>query len=464
MFMSDDVFLNNRKAKELYEKAKDLPIFDFHSHLNVKDMLDDQKYDNIGRLWLEGDHYKWRLMRASGVPEKYITGDASWHDKFIAFSGVISHMPGNPIYHWCHMELKKYFHIDKPLTPSNAEDIWKRASAFAETGAITARRLIDQSNVEVIFTTDDPADDLAGHDALAKDSSFQAKVRPTFRPDIACMGVARDDFSQYVKKVAIQAGKEVGSFVDWLAVLGSRVNYFYQKGCRVSDLSVSFMPETVYSVADAEIAFDRAMRGEDLEKRLETAYSYYMMVFFARQYAEKGMVMQLHLSSLRSGSERLLTLAGENCGNDSVGPSVSILALGKLLNEIDRQGGLPKIVVYTLNPANYYELATMIGNFQGDGIRGKLQLGAAWWFCDHLDGIREQMRVTAATGLLGSFLGMLTDSRSFSSFARHDYFRRILCSMLGEWVERGEFTDDEQILEDLIKGICLQNARDYFGI
>jgi len=464
MFMSDDAFLNSKKAKELYGKVKDLPIYDFHSHLSVQDILEDRKYDNIGQLWLEGDHYKWRLMRANGVPEEYVTGGTSWHDKFIAFAGVIPFMPGNPIYHWCHMELKKYFNIDTPLTPASAEDIWKLTSDFAATGAITARRLIAQSNVEVICTTDDPADDLAGHAAISQDPSFQTKVSPAFRPDIACTGIARSDFVEYTQKVAQQAGVEVKNFADWLNVLRTRVDYFYKMGCRISDLSATFIPESVFSEANATNAFDRAMRGEALDPTLEMDYIYYMMVFFARQYAEKGIVMQLHLSALRSVNSSLLSRVGENCGNDSVGPIVSIKALGSLFNEIDQQGGLPKTVVYTLNPTNYYEIATMIGNFQGDGIKGKFQLGAAWWYCDHLDGIREQMRVTAATGLLGRFVGMLTDSRSFSSYARHDYFRRILCSLIGEWVELGEFCDDEQILENLVKGISVQNARNYFGI
>ena len=402
------------------------------------------------------------------MPEELITGKASWHDKFLAFAGTMNAMPGNPLYAWAHMELKQYFGVAEPLSSATAEKIWRQTCAVAESGAISARRLIEGSKVEVIYTTNDPAEDLSAHQSLAKDRSFRTKVRPTFRPDIACMGIARPDFSSYVEKLGRAAGNEIRTFADWLAALEKRLDFFYENGCRIADLSVGAIPDTGLSETLARQAFEKAAAGGRPDPAQEDAYTFYMLVFFAKLYAAKGIAMQLHLSALRNCNTALYGRLGADCGVDSVGPAVSVRAFGRLLDTVERSGGLPRTLVYTLNPSSYYELATMIGNFQGGTgtaapVPGKMQLGAAWWFNDHLDGIREQLRISAAVGLLGRFPGMLTDSRSFSSYPRHDYFRRILCSVIGEWVERGEFTDDRKVLENLDRGICVQNARDYFG-
>ncbi len=458
-FLSDRVLLENDTAAALFEgTAKALPIYDYHCHLSPRMIYEDASYDNIGQLWLEGDHYKWRLMRAEGIDEALITGDASWKDKFFAFASAVPRMAGSPIYHWAHMELKACFGITTPINSRTAPSIWEETSRKMADGSFCARNLIHRFGVESICTTDDPVDTLIYHQKL-KDEGFDVKVRPTFRPDAAVCGVQREDFAEYVRKIGAVSGRETDSFDGWISALQQRMTFFGEVGCNMSDLSLGKIPEESGTFEQARQAFDLAMQGTCPNDRQADAYLDYMLRFFAREYQKRGWVMQLHLSAIRNNNKRLFAVTGPDSGLDSVGPAISVVSLSRLLNAIEEEGGLPKTIVYTLNPTAYYEIASMIGNFQGK-TPNRLMLGAAWWFCDHLDGIKEQLRITANTGLLGRFTGMLTDSRSFTSYARHEYFRRILCSVVGEWVEQGLY--DPQEAPKLIEDICINNAREYF--
>jgi len=454
-FMGENVFLTEKTARELYESVKGLPIIDYHCHLSPREIYEDRRFKDIGSLWLEGDHYKWRLMRAAGIDEEYITGKASFDEKFLAFAKVLPLSANNPVYHWAHMELKTYFGIDTPLNEDSAREILREANNLLEKEKITTRSLMKRSNVEVVCTTDDPFDSLEYHLAIAKEP-FGTRVRPAFRPDKAVGGLAKPFFADYVKEMT---GGSI-SFTDWLDALERRVNFFVSAGCRVSDLSLPVVPDTIGTYAQAEEAFDKAM-ALNPDSNAEKYYISFMVCHLARLYAGKGIVMQLHLSSVRNNSTRLFNLLGLDCGNDSVGHSLDISAFGRMLDNIEISGGLPKLIVYTLNQSNYYEITTMLGCFQGSS-GGMTQLGAAWWFCDHSDGIKEQMRVLSATGLLGKFNGMLTDSRSFTAYVRHDYFRRILCSFVGDFVVKGEY--DKKAAEKLVIAVSYENAKNYFAM
>jgi len=454
-FFGEDVFLSGEAAEKLYDLVKELPIIDYHCHLNPKDIYENKRFEDIGSLWLDGDHYKWRLMRAGGIDEEYITGKASNDEKFLAFAKVLPLAPGNPVYHWAHMELKTYFGINHPLNEDSAADILKAANSLMKKREITTQSLMKMSNVESVCTTDDPADSLEYHLAIMK-QPFGVDVRPSFRPDKAVGGIMQPFFPEYVKNLT----KGSRSFSEWLDTITERIDFFCTAGCRVSDLSISQIPATLGSYNQAKEAFDKAMSAQP-DKASESDYISFMVCFLAKKYAERDIVMQLHLSALRNNSSRLFTLLGSDCGNDSVGCSIDINSFGRLLNKIESDSGLPKLIIYTLNPSSYYEIATMLGCFQGSS-GGMAQLGAAWWFCDHTDGISEQMKVLSATGLLGKFNGMLTDSRSFTSYARHDFFRRILCSFVGEMVSRGEF--DLSAARKLVSAVSYQNAKNYFGI
>lgn len=454
-FFGDEFLLTSNDAKNLYDAIKDLPIIDYHCHLSPKEIWENRRFRDLGSLWLEGDHYKWRLMRAGGIDEEYITGNATYDEKFRAFAKILPLAAGNPVYHWAHMELKMFFGINKPLNEDTAIEILEEANSQMRRGQFTTRSLLKLSKVEVVCTTDDPVDSLEYHTALAKEP-FGISVRPTFRPDKAVVGINQSYFPEYVKKIT--NGSE--SFTDWLEALTRRLDFFCSTGCKISDLSLSKVPDKIGTYSQAEEAFEKAMSYKPLISG-ESEYTSFMISFMAKLYEERRIVMQLHLSALRNNSSRLYKLLGPDCGNDSVGGSVDIESFAKLLDNIELKSGLPKLIVYTLNPQDYYKLATMIGCFQGS-TKGNAQLGAAWWFCDHFDGIVEQMKVLSATGLLGRFNGMLTDSRSFTSYARHDFFRRILCSFIGEIVSRGEY--DASAAEKLVQDVSYRNAKEYFEV
>ncbi len=459
-FFDENVFLGNECAKTLYNEVKDLPIFDYHCHLSPKEIAEDRKFYNLGELWLEGDHYKWRLMRANGADESLVTGNAPYREKFKAFAEAAENAVGNAVYHWIHLELKKYFGITTPLNSETADEIWDITEKMMKDGSYSAKNLILNSNVEAVFTTDDPIDSLEYHKAI-KDSGFSVRVSPSFRPDMAVCGILKPDFTKYIEKAGALVGKSITSIDDMEEFLSDRIKFFADNGCKVSDISLTTLPSTLGTKKNADTALKTALSQGNVTDKMASDYTSYLLVYIAKEYAKNDIAQQLHMSALRNNNTNLFKKAGVDCGNDSVAKIADVDALHALLDAMAVNNGLPKTIVYTLNNANYYELATMIGNFWGEN-GGNLQLGAAWWFCDHLDGINEQLRTCSATGLLGRFNGMLTDSRSFTSYARHDYFRRILCTYIGGLVENGEF--ELGVAKKTVKNVSLENARKFFSI
>lgn len=450
--LPDSFLLKGDTAKSLYRQVAELPIFDYHCHLNPREIYLDQPYASLGQLWLAGDHYKWRLMRAAGIPERLITGDADFDEKFYAFAGVLPKAAGNPVYHWVKMELKAYFDIDQPLNADTAPAILKQANAMLAGEGFTPRQLIQRSRVKAVFTTDDPADTLEYH-AKLREEGFPVRVAPTFRPDMAVTGLTRPGFADYVNRLGAD------SFDSWLSILEQRLDYFVQQGCVITDISLDDIPPVVGDYPSAKAAFETVMNGGTPDRQAAQCYLDFMLRTAATWYARRDLVMQLHLSALRNNRTALFKSAGPDSGNDSVGPALSVVHLSRFLDALDGEDALPRTIVYSLNPAPLYEIATMLGNFWHDR-EGKLLLGAAWWHLDHVDGIAEQLKIAGATGLLGTFTGMLTDSRSFTSYPRHDYFRRILCNVVGEWVD-AELYDRSQAV-DLVRDIAYFNAERYF--
>lgn len=462
-FMERNFLLTNKTAEILYHDfAKNMPIFDYHCHLSPKEIAENKRFRNITEIWLGGDHYKWRAMRASGVDERYITGDAPDKEKFMKWAETMPKCIGNPLYHWTHQELRTYFGIDKLLSPETAEEIWEKCNALLATDDFTARGFIKRSNVKVICTTDDPIDTLEYHMALAKDSSFAVKVLPAFRPDKS-FAVEKPGYSDYVAKLSKAAGMAIESLDSLLEALKKRVEFFHAAGCRVSDHALDPIVFEEGSSEEVNKIFGKAMAGEVLTetevKKLKTC----IMVFLGKQYARLGWVMQLHVGTIRNNSTRMMKLIGPDTGYDCIADYTYGVALAHFLDRLDTTGELPKTILYCLNPRDNEMLATIAGCFQGS-VPGKIQVGSGWWFNDQKDGMIRQMTALSQIGLLSLFVGMLTDSRSFMSYTRHDYFRRILCNMIGEWTEAGEAPDDIALLGQMVQNICFHNARNYFSI
>ena len=450
--INDEFLLNTKTAKELYEIAKDMPIIDYHCHLDPKLIAIDYKFDNLGELFLGGDHYKWRMMRSFGIDERYVTGDATFKEKFKAFATALQYAIGNPLYHWTHLELKKYFGIDEALCEENADEIYEKCTALLRTDEYSARNLIKNSNVEVVCTTDDPIDTLEYHDQI-KDSGFSVKVLPAFRPDKA-VNIHKETFLPYIEKAGVKSYEELKS---WLS---SRLDFFHSKGCRLSDHGLDFVP---YTLGDASNVFNKALNGEALTKEEIDAYMTDLLVFFGKEYAKRGWCMQIHVGAIRNNNTKMYKRLGPDTGYDSIAETNLGENLSKLLDTLEMDDSLPKTILYSLNPKDNYVLATLMGCFQGAEARGKIQLGSGWWFNDQKDGMEEQLKALGNLGVLGSFVGMLTDSRSFVSYTRHDYFRRILCNLIGGWVENGLYPNDKAMLEKIIRGISYENANSYFG-
>ena len=450
--ITDDFILENDTAKKLYSYAKDMPIIDYHCHLDPKLIAIDYKFDNLGELFLGGDHYKWRMMRSFGVDEKYVTGDASFKEKFRAFAGALRYAIGNPLNHWTHLELKTYFGIDECLTEENADEIYEKCTEMLRKDEFSCRNLIKNSNVEVVCTTDDPIDTLEYHDQI-KDSGFSVKVLPAFRPD-KVVNIHKETFLPYIEKAGVKTYAELKS---WLA---SRIDFFTEKGCSLSDHGLDFIP---WGVGDASAIFDKALKGEALSSEEINAYMADLLVFFGKEYAKRGWCMQIHVGAIRNNNTRMYKKLGPDTGYDSIAETNLGENLAKILDALEMGNALPKTILYSLNPKDNYVLATLMGCFQGSGIKGKIQLGSGWWFNDQKDGMEEQLKALGNLGVLGAFVGMLTDSRSFVSYTRHDYFRRILCNLIGGWVEKGLYPNDEKMLKKIIQGISYQNAKDYFN-
>lgn len=464
-FINDNFILRNETARKLYhEHAEKLPIIDFHNHLNPQEIYEDKTYENLTEVWLGGDHYKWRAMRANGVSEKLITGSGDAYDKYLAYADTIESAFGNPLYHWTHLELKRYFDIDETLDSESAEEIWNKTSEKLKDPDFTVQNLLRKQKVEVLCTTDDPADDLIWHKKI-KESVNDIKVIPSFRPGNA-IDIEKDSFVAYMKRLGEAAGIEITCFDDLLRALSIRLEYFMEMGCRVTDhsLECDFYRQTYRSEIDR--IFRKKLAGEEISLEEAASYRGGLVTQLGMIYHDKGLVMQLHIGALRNTSERMFEKIGADTGYDCLNDFNYAVQLAGLLNEMDKEDRLPRTILYALNPKDMPMLAAMAGNFQGneEGIKSKVQLGSAWWFQDHMNGMRNQLEALSDVGLLSGFIGMLTDSRSFLSFPRHEYFRRILCDMVGEKVEAGEFPANMDLLGKMIEDICYYNAKRYFGL
>ena len=449
--INDNFMLVSETGRRLYGKyAKNLPIIDYHCHLSPKQIAEDYKFKNAYDLFLSGDHYKWRQMRSNGIDEKYITGDADEFEKFVAFAKTHCRLIGNPLFHWTQLELKRYFDIDDILCEKNAKKIWDICNEKLAQADFSAKNLIIRSNVKVICTTDDPLDTLEYHKALA---DFSVKVLPTFRPD-RLVEINKDGWREYIEKTGAKSLSELLSFVT------EKIEYFVSVGCKVSDHGVDYVP---YEEGDAEAVFAKKLNGEDITERERDIFRTAVMLHCGREYARLGVAMQLHMGAIRNNSRRMFERLGADTGFDSIGDYPIAEKLSAFMSALDYENKLPRTVLYTLNPKDNYVLGTMLGNFQGTEARGKIQFGSGWWFNDQRDGMQEQMKALANLGMLANFVGMLTDSRSFVSYTRHEYFRRIMCNLIGGWVDAGEFPDDDELLSGIVEGICYYNAKEYFG-
>ena len=462
-FMDADFLLENDVAKKLYhEHAEKMPIYDYHCHIPPAQIAENHKFANIGELMLGGDHYKWRVMLSNGVDDKYIRGDASWLEKWKAFAASLKYCVGNPMYHWTHLELQRVFGIYDILNEDTAEDIWNRANALLAKDEYRCHGLIEKFGVKLICTTDDPVDDLHYHKEIAaQGNSF--KVYPAWRPD-KLLNIDRGGFVDYISKLSRVSGIQCLSLENLLKAVESRLDYFHAHGARLSDHALDTVPYGVPSTHIAGEAFRKAMSGAPLTEGEIASYKTYLLVELGRMYKARGWVQQYHIGAMRNNNPRMFDKYGPDVGFDSIDDTCIAQNLSKLLAEQERQNDLPKTILYCLNPKDNYVIGTMLGNFQGEGIPGKIQFGSGWWFCDQQFGMIEQMKSLASLGLLGRFVGMLTDSRSFISYTRHEYFRRILCNLIGKWVENGEYPEDYKVLGELVQGICYNNAVKYFGM
>ena len=449
-FINDNFMLKNEPAKKLYNMIKDLPIIDYHCHLQPKQIAENYQFKNAFDLFLGGDHYKWRQMRTAGVDEEYITGNADEYEKFKAFARTLPRLIGNPLYHWTHLELKRYFDIDETLNEESCERIWNKCNELLAKPEYRAQELIKRSNVEVICTTDDPIDSLEYHKALR---GFSTKILPTFRPDKA-VEIGKETFIPYVEQVGV---KTYGELVAWIK---DRIAFFNSYGCRLSDHALEYVP---YAVGDAEAAFNKRMAGETLTKEEIDSFKTAMLKACAEEYVKYGWAMQLHIGALRNNNRRMYDKLGPDTGFDSINDLAIAEDLAAFMNHLEMSECLPKTILYTLNPKDNYVLGTMLGCFQAAPTAGKIQFGSGWWFNDQRDGMEAQMQALANLGMLSAFVGMLTDSRSFVSYPRHEYFRRILCNLIGKWVDEGEYPADYVQLEKIVKGIAYENAKAYFN-
>ena len=460
-FMDEDFLLTTETAKNLYHNyAEKLPIIDYHCHLSPQEIYEDVRYENITQVWLGADHYKWRQMRSNGVEEKYITGDASDREKFQKWAETLEKAIGNPLYHWSHLELKKYFGYEGHLCGDTAQEVWDLTSEKLKQDNMSARGLILQSNVDTICTTDDPIDSLEWHRKI-KEDGFEVKVLPAWRPDKA-MNIEKADFAQYIAKLGEVSGVEIKDFDSLIEALKNRMDFFAENGCTVSDHGLEYVMYESYEPAEVNEIVKTRLSDGVLTKTEERKYKTAFMTALGREYAKKNWVMQLHYGVQRDLNKKVFNALGPDAGIDAINTYSSSIEMGQYLNALAIDDSLPKTIIYSLNPADNAAIGTVIGCFQDSSAVGKIQHGAAWWFNDHKTGMMEQMTSLANLGLLGNFVGMLTDSRSFLSYTRHEYFRRIMCELIGGWVENGEYPDDEKALKQIVEGISYYNCKNYF--
>ena len=461
--INDDFLLKSDTAKRLYEAAKDMPIIDYHCHIDPREIYENRRFDNITQVWLGGDHYKLRLMRSNGVTEDEITGDADDYTKFLRFAEMLPKAIGNPMYHWCHLELNRFFGYDGVLNGDTARGVYDLCNKKLRQDGMTVRAIIEKSNVKMIGTTDDPADDLKWHKLLTEDKSFKTAVCPTFRPDKA-VNIDKDGFADYIKKLSAAAEIDIKTVSDVKAALEKRLDYFCSLGCRATDHGLDYVVYEPASEESVNEIFKRALRGEKISQLEADRYKTELMLFLGEKIAEKGIVMQLHYGAQRNTNTVMFNKLGADTGFDCISVKNCGEALTGFLNALNVKGKLPKTIIYSLNPNDNELIDTVLGCFQGTEAQGKIQHGSAWWFGDTKSGMEAQLKSLANLSLLGNFVGMLTDSRSFLSYTRHEYFRRTLCNLLGEWVENGEYPDDKITLETIVKDISYNNAKKYFNI
>lgn len=461
--MDENFLLNNKTAVDLFHQyAKDLPIIDYHCHLSPKEIYENKKFTNITEAWLYGDHYKWRAMRANGIPEEYITGTKSDYEKFLAWAKTVPMTIGNPLYNWTHLELQRFFGIYDVLNEQTAPDIWEKVNAKLKEEKFTVKSLIERSKVKVICTTDDPVDTLEYHTKLREDNVFPVSVVPGFRPDKG-LEISRDAFLDWVNKLEEAAEIEITSYEDFLAALEARVRFFHSAGGRVSDHALDSIVFEHASFEEVTCIFATRLSGKSLSQIEENKYKTYTLIFLGKLYADLDWAMQFHINAHRNNNTRMFKILGPDTGYDSMNDDQIAKPLVNILDSLDQENKLPKTILYSLNPVDNYVIASIINSFQDGNTPGKIQFGTAWWFNDSKEGMLDQMKALSTVGLFSRFIGMLTDSRSFLSYTRHEYFRRLVCNLIGEWVENGEAPDDRELLGQIVQGISYENAKNYFG-
>ena len=463
-FMNESFLLSTQTARTLYhDYAKNCPIVDYHCHVSPKEIYEDKRFENITQVWLSGDHYKWRIMRSNGVDEHYITGNASDREKFQKFAEALPKAIGNPMYHWCHLELQRYFGYYGVLNGEAAEEVWEIACNKLSKPDMGVRGLIEKSNVAFIGTTDDPIDTLEWHKKLAEDDSIKTTVAPSFRPDKA-LNIDKDGWLQYIGQLSMVTGIEIDTVEKLKSALTDRIEFFHANGCKASDHGLDRMIFAVGTADENNTVMQRGLNGEKVTADEAEAFKTELLIHCAKEYARLGWVMQLHYNCIRNPNSVMFEKLGPDTGFDCIGPDNGSAKLAKLLDVLNADGSLPKTILYSLDSSDNAFLDTLIGLFQGTEVAGKIQHGSAWWFNDNKQGMREQLTSLANLSLLGNFVGMLTDSRSFLSYTRHEYFRRILCELIGSWVENGEYPNDIATLSGIIKDICYNNAVRYFRL
>lgn len=462
-FMDKDFLLSTETARHLFhDYAEKMPVLDYHCHINPQEIAEDRQFENITQVWLGGDHYKWRLMRANGVEERYITGDAPDREKFQKYAETMEVCIGNPVYHWTHLELQRFFGYTGALNGDTAEEVWNLCNAKLQDPSMSVRNLIKMSNVTLICTTDDPIDDLKWHKAIAADPTFDVQVLPAWRPDKA-MNLEKPEFTDYIAKLSDVSGVSVTSFASLKDAIRVRLEYFNSMKCNVSDHGIDFVMYQPASEEEVEAIFAKRLAGEVLTSEEILKFKTAFMLFVGKEYHRLNWVMQLHYSCKRNNNTLMYNKLGPDTGYDCISDYAPVQQMADFLNALNCTDELPKTILYSLNPADNPLIVTVMGCFQGSGVIGKLQQGSAWWFNDHKTGMTDQMTQLANGGVLGNFLGMLTDSRSFLSYPRHEYFRRIMCELIGGWVDNGEYPADEKALKKIVEGISYNNAVRYFG-
>jgi glucuronate isomerase len=463
-FIHNEFLLTNDAAVQLYhEYAASEPILDFHNHLSPQEISENRRFTNLAEIWLEGDHYKWRALRANGIPEELITGNGDPKEKYLAWAATIPHTLGNPLYHWTHLELKRCFNIDLLLSPDTAEEIWAEANKQLAYPNFSACGMLERFQVKALCTTDDPAYPLLHHEQIAQESSSSCKVYPTFRPDQSWGIDQAQIFTQWLKTLERTSGKTIDHFNSFLQALAERLQKFHELGSRLSDHSFPYFFSNFPTEQKARQLFEQTLEGQDATREEKEQFGAFIMLYLCRWYSANNWTMQIHLGPLRNNSSRLLKTFGPDAGTDSMGDWAQAEKMSTFLDRLDQEDALPKTIVYNNNPSDNFVVSTMLGNFQRD-FPGKMQFGSGWWHLDQRDGMEEQIKTLANTGLLSRFIGMLTDSRSFLSFPRHEYFRRILCNLLGTWMVEGFLPPEPTMIGDLVKRICYQNAKDFLNL